>query len=311
VKAPALGPDTAAMLKTLAQLRVTPGEHAHLDRRDPAWDGGPHFRQFSQRDRKAQAQAALARSVDALEQAQALLWANGRHALLIVLQAMDAAGKDGTIRHVMSGVNPQGVQVTSFKQPSTEELAHDFLWRTTKALPERGQIAIFNRSHYEEVVAVRVHPEWLERQRLAPGPRDESFWQERFKSINAWEHHITRSGTKIVKIFLHLSRAEQRRRLLARLAEPQKEWKFSAADIAERAHWDEYMKDYEEAISATSTAWAPWHVVPADNKPLARALAALAIVDAISSLDLSWPEVSAEARAANEQARQQLEAEDG
>jgi PPK2 family polyphosphate:nucleotide phosphotransferase len=305
------GPDVAALRKALAALRVTPGERARLDKRDPAWDGGPQFRQFSQRDRKAQAQAALARSVQALEQANELLWADGRHALLVVLQAMDAAGKDGTIRHVMSGVNPQGVQVTSFKQPSTEELAHDFLWRTAKALPERGRIAIFNRSHYEEVVAVRVHPEWLERQRLAPGARDEDFWRERFESINAFEHHVARNGTKIVKLFLHVSKHEQRRRLLARLKAPHKEWKFSAADLAERAYWDDYMKAYEQAISATSTAWAPWHVIPADNKPLLRALAGLAIVDAISSLELQWPQVTAEERAANERAREQLEAEEG
>ena len=223
---------------------------------------------------------------------------------------MDAAGKDGTIRHVMSGVNPQGVEVTPFKQPSAEELAHDFLWRTARALPARGRIAIFNRSHYEEVVAVRVHPEWLERQNLPAGPRGASFWRERYESINAFERHIARNGTKIVKLFLHVSKDEQRKRLLARLDDPQKEWKFSAADIAERAHWDDYMEAYEDALSATSTPWAPWHVIPADHKPLMRALAAAVIVDAVSSLKLRWPDVSTEQRAANEAARQALEAEE-
>ena len=222
---------------------------------------------------------------------------------------MDAAGKDGTIRHVMSGVNPTGVEVVSFKQPSAEELGHDFLWRAAKALPARGRIAIFNRSHYEEVVAVRVHPEWLDRQHLPPGPRGEAFWQERYESINAFERHVDRNGTKIVKLFLHVSKHEQRKRLLARLDDPDKEWKFSTADLAERARWDEYMQAFEDAITATSTPWAPWYVIPADRKPLMRALAAGVIVEAISSLGLRWPEVSEEQRAANEQARRALEAE--
>jgi len=294
----------------LEKLIVRPGEAARLDRRDPAWDGGPHLRHLAEHGKK-EAQAALARSVEQLESAHELLWASDRYALLIVLQAMDAAGKDGTIRHVMSGVNPQGVEVISFKQPSVEELEHDFLWRAAKALPARGRIAIFNRSHYEEVVAVRVHPEWLERQHLPPGERDEAFWRKRYESINAFEHHAARNGTKIVKLFLHLSKDEQRRRLLARLDEPDKQWKFSATDLAERAHWDEYMHAFEHAITATSTPWAPWHVIPADRKPLLRVLAAAVIVEAIDSLKLSWPEVSAEQRATNEAARLELESEAG
>jgi len=293
------------MGKTLEALIVEPGEAARLEHRDPAWDGGPAFADLSGAERKA----ALARSVEALEAAHELLWASDRYGLLIVLQAMDAAGKDGTIRHVMSGVNPQGVDVHAFKQPSTEELAHDFLWRAARALPARGRIAIFNRSHYEDVIAVRVHPEWLERQQLPPGPRDERFWQRRYESINAFEHHLERNGIRVVKLFLHVSKAEQRRRLLARLDHPEKEWKFSATDLAERAHWDEYMEAFEDAITATSTKWAPWHVIPADSKPLMRALAAAVIVDAVSSLGLSWPEVSDEQRAANAQARKSLEAE--
>jgi len=295
----------SAMGKTLEALIVEPGEAARLEHRDPAWDGGPAFADLSGAERKA----ALARSVEALEAAHELLWASDRYGLLIVLQAMDAAGKDGTIRHVMSGVNPQGVDVHAFKQPSTEELAHDFLWRAARALPARGRIAIFNRSHYEDVIAVRVHPEWLERQQLPPGPRDERFWQRRYESINAFEHHLERNGIRVVKLFLHVSKAEQRRRLLARLDHPEKEWKFSATDLAERAHWDEYMEAFEDAITATSTKWAPWHVIPADSKPLMRALAAAVIVDAVSSLGLSWPEVSDEQRAANAQARKSLEAE--
>jgi PPK2 family polyphosphate:nucleotide phosphotransferase len=177
--------------------------------------------------------------------------------LLVVFQALDAAGKDSTIEHVMSGVNPPGVHVVSFKQPSSEEFDHDFLLRISKALPERGRIGIFNRSHYEEVVALRVHPEWLDGQKLPPGPWGKRFWQERYDSINSFERHLDRSGTKIVKLFLHVSKAEQKRRFLARLDTPGKEWKFSAADVAERAYWDDYMRAFEASISATSTPWAP------------------------------------------------------
>ena len=299
----------SATAHTLAALIVEPGKPARLDRRDPAWDGGAAFEHFSREEQKAQAELALARSVEQLEAAHELLWASDRYGLLIVLQAMDAAGKDGTIRHVMSGVNPQGVDVTSFKQPSAEELGHDFLWRVARALPARGRIAIFNRSHYEDVIAVRVHPEWLERQHLAGGPPGAAFWQQRYESINDFERHIERNGTKIVKLFLHVSKREQRKRLLARLEHPEKEWKFSATDLAERAHWDEYMHAFEDAITATSTPWAPWYVIPADRKPLMRALAAGVIVETVSSLGLRWPEVSEEQRAANAQARQSLEAE--
>jgi PPK2 family polyphosphate:nucleotide phosphotransferase len=222
---------------------------------------------------------------------------------------MDAAGKDSAIKHVMTGVNPQGVQVASFGPPSAEELDHTFLWRVARALPERGRIGIFNRSHYEEVVTVRVHPEWLERQKLAPGAIGPALWRERYEDINAFERHLERNGTKIVKVFLHVSRAEQKRRLLARLDRPHKEWKFDAADVAARARWDDYLAAYEEAISATSTPWAPWHVVPADHKRPAQALIARILVEAIRSLELRWPEVTEEERAANLEARRQLEAE--
>jgi PPK2 family polyphosphate:nucleotide phosphotransferase len=295
--------------RILKQLLVEPGTAAGLSKRDPGWTGGPDYKQLSARELKATAKEILELGVQELAEAQELLWASDTYALLIVFQAIDAAGKDSTIRHVMSGVNPQGVRVISFKQPSSEELDHDFLWRTSKSLPERGQIGIFNRSHYEEVVALRVHPEWLAKQNLPDGHRGKRFWKDRFEDINAFERHLDRSGTKVVKFFLHVSRAEQKRRFLARLDEPGKQWKFSAADVAERAYWDEYMKAYDEAITATSTKWAPWFIIPADHKPVMRAVVARILVDTIQSLDLSWPEVSEKDRAANAEARRQLESE--
>ena len=222
---------------------------------------------------------------------------------------MDAAGKDSAIEHVMSGVNPQGVQVVSFGKPSPEELDHDFLWRISKALPERGRIGIFNRSHYEEVVALKVHPEWLEPQCLPPSERDEQFWQERYEDINAFERHLDRNGTKIVKFFLHVSKDVQKQRFLARLDTPGKEWKFNAADVAERALWDAYMSAFEDALTATSTPWASWYVIPADHKRLTQALVAQVIVEKVRELDLHWPEVSAADYAANVEARKNLEAE--
>ena len=252
----------------------------------------------------------LARDVEQLSSAQELLWASDTRALLVVFQAMDAAGKDSAIEHVMSGVNPQGVQVFSFKKPSDEELDHHFLWRTAKATPERGRIGIFNRSHYEEVVALRVHPEWLDKQRLPASPDDPGFWDERFEDINAFERHLDRTGTKIVKFFLHVSRAEQKRRFLARLDEPHKEWKFNAADVAERHRWDDYMAAYESALTATSTPWAPWFVIPADHKWLTQAFVAAILVDAIEGLDLRWPQVSEAEHEANVAARRELDAED-
>jgi PPK2 family polyphosphate:nucleotide phosphotransferase len=291
------------------ELLVEPGTDANIAGRDPAWTGGPEFEQLAAEELSATAKALRDRGVKELSEAQELLWASDTYALLVVFQALDAAGKDSTIEHVMTGVNPQGVQVVSFKQPSSEELDHDFLWRTSRALPQRGRIGIFNRSHYEEIVALRVHPEWLEKQKLPPGPRGASFWAERHEDINSFERHLDRSGTKIVKFFLHISKAEQKRRFMARLDEPGKQWKFSAADVAERAHWDEYLRAFEEAITATSTPWAPWYVIPADHKPVMQAMVAAILVDTIGSLGLSWPEVSDAARAANAEARRKLEAE--
>ena len=293
------------------KLLVAPGTAAGLAKRDPAWTGGKEFEQLSAPKLKAVAKDILKRGVEELSDAQELLWASDTYALLVVFQALDAAGKDSTIEHVMSGVNPQGVQVVSFRQPSSEELDHDFLWRINKALPERGRIGIFNRSHYEEVVALRVHPEWLEDQQLPPGPRGKKFWRGRFDDVNAFERHLDRSGTKIVKFFLHVSKQEQKRRFIARLDTPGKEWKFNANDVAERGHWDDYMQAFEEAITATSTSWAPWYVIPADNKSVMQAIVVSILVDTIGSLGLSWPEVSDEDRAENAEARRRLEAEKG
>jgi PPK2 family polyphosphate:nucleotide phosphotransferase len=291
----------------LEQLVVTPGEPAGIAGRDP---GGPDFEDLARDALDQRAKDALARGIKELKDAQELLWATDRYSVLVVLQAMDAAGKDSAIEHVMSGVNPQGVQVFGFKKPSAEELDHDFLWRASRALPERGRIGIFNRSHYEEVVALRVHPEWLAAQRLpGDGVYDDAFWQERYEDINAFERHLDRNGTKIVKLFLHVSKAVQKERFLARLDTPGKEWKFNAADVTERARWDDYMAAFDAALTATSTPWAPWYVIPADSKPLTQALVALVLAETLDSLDLRWPEVSAEEHAANVAARRRLEAE--
>ena len=295
--------------RIIASLRVDPGSAADLAGRDTRWTGGGEFDRLSATELDAAARAVLAAGVEQLADAQELLWASDSYALLVVFQAMDAAGKDSTIKHVMSGVNPQGVQVVSFKKPSSDELDHTFLWRIGKAVPERGRIGIFNRSHYEEVVALRVHPEWLDHQRLPQGDRGPSFWADRHDDLNSFEQHIDRNGTKVVKFFLHVSKAEQKRRFMARLDNPDKLWKFKAADVAERGRWDDYMQAYEDAITATSTPWAPWYVIPADHKHVMQAMAAAIIVDTIQALDLRWPTVSAEERAANVASRRELEAE--
>ena len=235
----------------------------------------------------------LARGIARLAELQDMLYAQDRWALLLVFQAMDAAGKDGTIKHVMSGVNPQGCQVVSFKAPSPEELDHDYLWRAAKNLPPRGHIGIFNRSHYEEVLVVRVHPEILAGQKLPEQLVTKELWNERFKDIRAFERYLTRNGVVIRKFFLHVSKAEQERRFLSRLDEPEKNWKFSPADVAERAHWKEYMRAYEDMIRHTSTPASPWYVVPADHKWFTHVVVADAIIRALEGLDLAYPEVSA------------------
>ncbi len=239
----------------------------------------------------------LEEHVEQLSRLQDLLYAHDRYALLIIFQAMDAAGKDGAIKHVMSGVNPQGCQVYSFKQPSAEELQHDFLWRTTKRLPERGRIGIFNRSYYEEVLVVRVHPEILAHQGLpAETAAADGIWRQRFRSIVDLEKHLHRNGTRIVKIYLHLSKTEQRRRFLARIDDEAKNWKFSLADLAERKRWDDYLAAYEECLGATSTKAAPWHVVPADDKENARLIISQIILDALRELQMSYPKPTAARR---------------
>jgi PPK2 family polyphosphate:nucleotide phosphotransferase len=235
----------------------------------------------------------LAEHVERLSAQQTLLYAQDRFALLVIFQAMDAAGKDGAIKHVMSGVNPQGCEVFSFKHPSAEELEHDFLWRTTRYLPERGHIGIFNRSYYEEVLIVRVHPEILAAQKLPEeATEDVDFWKHRYRSINDLEKHLDRNGTRIVKFFLHLSKEEQRKRFLARIDDPDKNWKFSRADLEERGHWNQYMEAYEACLSATSTRHAAWYVIPADDKTNARLMISEVILDTLKGLKLHYPQVS-------------------
>jgi len=244
---------------------------------------------------KKQYKKLLEEHVDELSEQQRMLYASNRFSILLIFQAMDAAGKDGAIRHVMSGVNPQGCQVYSFKQPSAEELEHDFLWRTTRRLPERGQIGIFNRSYYEEVLIVRVHPEILRNQGLPDGwIAEQAIWEERYHSMVDLEAHLHRNGTRIVKFYLHMSKEEQRKRFIARIDKPDKNWKFSLADVNERKHWDEYMEAYESCINATSTANAPWYVVPADDKKNARLIVSQIILETMKELGLSYPEVNKE-----------------
>jgi PPK2 family polyphosphate:nucleotide phosphotransferase len=258
---------------------------------------------------KQAAKEGLQRGVARLAELQDALYAQDRWSLLLLFQAMDAAGKDSTIKHVMSGVNPQGCQVFSFKAPSREELDHDFLWRASRRLPERGRIGIFNRSYYEEVLVVRVHRELLECQKLPPALVSRDIWSQRYEDINAVERYLSRNGTRILKFFLHVSRKEQKKRFLSRLDEPEKNWKFSAADVDERQHWDAYMEAYEEAIRATATEHAPWHVVPADHKWFTRLAVVSAVVAALEELDLAYPEVSPDEREKFEAARSKLAAE--
>jgi len=247
--------------------------------------------EFTSED-KPRAKEALATGVDLLAELQDMLYAQDRWAVLLMFQAMDAAGKDGAIKHVMSGINPQGCQVYSFKAPSAEDLDHDFLWRCIKCLPERGRIGIFNRSYYEETLVVRVHRELLEKQKLPPELVTKDIWKERFQDIRSFERYLTRNGVAICKFFLHVSNKEQKKRFLERIQEPEKNWKFSANDAKERGHWDDYMEAYEDMIQNTATKEAPWYVVPADNKWFTRVVVAAAVIEALSSLDLHYPKVS-------------------
>jgi PPK2 family polyphosphate:nucleotide phosphotransferase len=253
--------------------------------------------------------AILADGVARLEDMQERLYAHGRWAVLIVLQGIDAAGKDGIIKHVMSGINPQGCLVHAFKAPSAEELAHNFLWRIDKYLPEGGRIGIFNRSHYEEVLAVRVHPELLQRQKLPPNATKKNIWKHRFQDIRGFERHLTRNGTLVLKFHLRISKEEQRKRFLARLKVPAKRWKFSASDIAEREYWDDYMAAYEEMIRETSTDYAPWYVIPADHKHIAWVIVSAAIVEAIAALKPDFPKITGPALKDLKKAERALRAE--
>jgi PPK2 family polyphosphate:nucleotide phosphotransferase len=288
--------------RMLDGCRITDGKNFALKDHDPADTAGHLFDH-------PQADALLAASVQRLSTLQELLYAQDRWSLLCIFQAMDAAGKDGTIKHVMSGVNPQGVQVSSFKVPGPEDLAHDFLWRCTRVLPERGRIGIFNRSYYEEVLVVRVHPELLERQRLPPELAGKKLWDHRLEAIADFEGYLARQGTIVLKFFLNISKEEQRKRFLARLEQPNKNWKFSPADIRERAFWGDYQTAFEQAIAATGAPHAPWFVVPADHKWFAHLVVGVAIIEALETLDLKYPELAAEEHAKLQEARQQLESE--
>jgi PPK2 family polyphosphate:nucleotide phosphotransferase len=269
-------------------FQVTDGSDFRLKDIDPGDTLG-----FGSED-KPRAREALTTGVAALAELQDMLYAQDRWAVLLIFQAMDAAGKDGTIKHVMSGVNPQGCQVYSFKTPSSEELDHDFLWRCMKYVPERGRIGIFNRSYYEETLVVRVHPEFLEKQTLPPELVTKDIWKERFQDIRSFERYLTRNGVVIRKFFLHVSKGEQKRRFLERLENPEKNWKFSANDIKERAFWGDYMTAYEDMVRLTSTPEAPWYVVPADNKWFTRTVVAAAVIETLDALNLHYPKVSDE-----------------
>ncbi len=278
--------------------RVHSGKHFRLKDFDPADTG--HLKS------KEHAEEALQQGICRMAELQDKLYAQGQWALLLIFQAMDAAGKDGAIKHVMSGVNPEGCQVYSFKAPSELELQHDFLWRTTRDLPERGHIGIFNRSYYEEVLVVRVHPEILKNEKTPPELVAKNIWEERFEDIRCFERHMARGGTVIRKLFLNLSRKEQKRRFLARLDEPEKNWKFSAADIHERKYWDDYQKAYETMIANTASEHAPWYVVPADNKWFTRLVVSTVIVETLESLNLCYPKVDAAKRKELEAAKKIL-----
>jgi PPK2 family polyphosphate:nucleotide phosphotransferase len=271
--------------KLARSYRVTRGDGFRLKDIDPgdtAW--------LEQED-KPRAKEALQTGIEALAELQDMLYAQDRWALLLVFQAMDAAGKDGAIKHVMSGVNPQGCQVSSFKAPSAEELDHDYLWRCNKNLPERGRIGIFNRSYYEEVLVLRVHPELLQHQKLPDVRMGKDIWKQRYRDIRAYERYLDSNGVVVRKFFLHVSRAEQKRRFMERIDDPEKNWKFSAADARERGHWKDYMKAYEDAVRETATPECPWHVVPADNKWFTRVVVAAVVIETLASLGLHYPKV--------------------
>ena len=292
----------------LNQFRVSPDEKFKLRDHDCGWEGDT---KLPEEERRVTAGQLLEKNVADLSDAQELLHAANSWSVLVVLQAMDAAGKDGTIKHVLSGVNPQGVQVVSFNRPSLEEWDHDFLWRCVKALPERGRIGIFNRSYYEEVLAVKVHPELVAHQRIPDAdPARNKFWKNRYESINDFERHLTRNGTRVVKFFLNVSRDEQKRRQLERINDPKKNWKFQADDLFARAHWDQYMEAFESMLRETSTRQAPWYVIPADKKWVCRSLVAAILAHEIRQLNLEYPKLTEEQLQVLAQCKLQLESED-
>jgi PPK2 family polyphosphate:nucleotide phosphotransferase len=292
--------------KYIRKLRVIPGKKVSLKRFETGWAQDDELKKVGKDAVKDRLAELLEANRIALTEAQELLWASNRYSVLIVLQGMDTSGKDGTIKHVMSGVNPQGCRVTSFKVPTPEETDHNFLWRYTRALPARGEIGIFNRSYYEDVLVVKVHPEILDTQQLPPGKRGNKFWNARYEDINAFERHLALNGTIILKFFLHISKEEQKRRLLERLENKEKYWKFTLSDLAERRYWDDYMEAYETMFSQTSTDMAPWYIIPADYKWVARTLVADIITTSIQSLDLHFPEVPAANLEQLEKAREEL-----
>ena len=284
------------------KLIVPPGKKISLRKDyDPGYD--------PLRLEKDEAAAQLRKGIERLTVYQDMLYAQDTYGVLIILQAMDAAGKDGTIKHVMSGLNPQGVQVYSFKAPSTEELDHDYLWRSFKALPERGRIGIFNRSYYEEVLVVRVHPEILAKQKLPASAKDKNIWNRRFQEINNFEKYLVDNGFPVLKFFLNVSKDEQKQRFLSRIDEPEKNWKFSSADVKERAHWDDYQRAYQDCFNHTSTPWAPWYIIPADSKPFARLAITRVIYHKLKDLKLRYPVIGEEEKKQLEDARRILESE--
>ncbi|MCW5889471.1 MAG: polyphosphate kinase 2 family protein [bacterium] len=295
--------------RIVESLRVEPGKRLHLADRDPGWALTKELRTLGKEAVKERAERILADNLRTLTAAQALLWASNKQAVLMILQGMDAAGKDGIVKHVMSGMNPQGCDVHAFKQPTPEEIDHDFLWRCQKRVPERGRIGIFNRSWYEDVLVLRVHPERVPHGALAGAKSPEKFWEQRYDSIREYERHLARNGTTIVKFFLHISKDEQKRRFLERLDDPDKQWKFSVGDITERGYWDDYQRAYELALSATSTKHAPWYVVPADHKWIARAVVADVLATAIGDLDLAAPRPDKEQKKRLAEAKRSLLAE--
>lgn len=295
--------------KVLDKFLVEPGKKCKIKNFPTEWDGGDALKGQSDAEVKASAAKLLGENLEELAGAQAKLYADDRWSVLLVLQAMDAAGKDGMVKHLTQGLNPQGCDVYSFKAPSADELDHSYLWRIMRVSPARGKITIFNRSHYEEVLVVKVHPEYLKRQKLPEPVVTKKIWEERYDDINNFERHLARNGTLILKFFLHVSKEEQKKRFLERLENPSKNWKFSAHDLNERQYWDDYQRAYEDALSATSTKWAPWYVIPTDDKSTARMLASSILTRAIDGLDLEYPKVSREEKLALDESHKRLLAE--